>query len=83
MDSYPIPFTIFKDNTNILYDNNFFEEIKPGDTIKVWLCTYRDKDNYYNYLAGIEVNEKIYLSFDQGLAGIKIYLDNNKSPFFK
>ena len=43
----------------------------------------RDNNNYYNYLAGIEASCKVYLTLDQGLNGIKIYLDNHKSPFFK
>lgn len=83
LDNYPTPFVVFKDNTNILHENNFFEEVKPEDKVKVWLCTYRDNNNYYNYLAGIEASCKVYLTLDQGLNGIKIYLDNHKSPFFK
>ena len=81
LDSYPITFLIFKDNTNTLLDSNFFDDVKEGDIITVWVNTYRGIDTIYNYLGGITFGEKTYLSLEDGLNGIIKHMDEHRSPW--
>lgn len=83
LDSYPITFISFKDNTNILLNNNFFNEVKEGDTITIWVNMYRGIDAIYNFLGSVQFNNKTYLSLEDGLNGVKKYMDDNRSPWFQ
>ena len=83
LDSYPIMFTIFEENTNLLIQNNFFNEVNEGDIITIWVSMYRGIDTIYNYLGGLSTNNKTYLSLDEGIDGIKKHMDSNRSPFLQ
>ena len=82
LDSYPIIFTVLKENTNSLLENNFFNEINEGDTITIWVSMYHGINTIYNFLAGVSSADKTYLTFDEGLARIIQHMDDNRSPWF-
>lgn len=57
------------------------EEICEGDSITVKCSTWIYMDSTFYYVAEIKIQDKTYLSFDDGLENIIKYMDDNKSLF--
>ena len=83
LDDYPMEFLVFKANSKVLDENNFYTDVAIGDIISLWICKYVEHGNRYPYIAGVEKGDKTYLSTEAGLKGITAYLEEHKSPFFK
>ena len=57
------------------------EEIREGDRITVKCSTWIYMDSTFYYVAEIKNQDKIFLSFDDGLKNITKYVNNNKALF--
>ena len=57
------------------------EEIREGDRITVKSSTWIYMDSTFYYVAEIKNQDKIFLSFDDGLKNITKYVNNNKALF--
>ena len=57
------------------------EEIREGDRITVKCSTWIYMDSTFYYVAEIKNQDKIFLSFDEGLKNITKYVNDNKALF--
>ena len=57
------------------------EEIREGDRITVKSSTWIYMDSTFYYVAEIKNQDKIFLSFDDGLKNITKYVNDNKALF--
>ena len=57
------------------------EEIREGDRITVKCSTWIYMDSTFYYVAEIKNQDKIFLSFDDGLKNITKYVNDNKALF--
>ena len=69
------------DNCDILEEYLANNEIVEGDKITVKCSTWIYMDSDFYYIAEIKGEEKMFLSFDDGLKNIIKYIGNNKSLF--
>ena len=69
------------DNCDILEGYLVNNEICEGDKITVKCSTWIYMDSNFYYIAEIKGQEKMFLSFDDGLDNIVKYIENNKSLF--
>ena len=78
-NSEEIRLELVGDNCNILSEVLAKEEICEGDriTVKCSTCIYMDSTFYY--VAEIKNQDKIFLSFDDGLKSIIKYVNDNKA----
>ena len=83
LEAYSIPFLIKQTNSKELSNNGFYDDIKEGDSLSIWVSNYRDHFGTYLWVAAIEANGKTYLSFEVGMNNIKTFIQENQSPWFK
>ena len=67
------------DNCHILDEFLTSKEIRQGDRITVKCATWIYMDSPFYYVAEIKIQDKTFLSFDDGLKNIINYMDGNKS----
>ena len=61
---------VVTENAAILKANGFFDEIKEGDVITVRTTHWVNNSINYHYIAELTLNDKIYLSFENGMIGM-------------
>ena len=69
------------DNCKALSEVLAKEEIREGDRITVKCSTWIYMDSTFYYVAEIKNQDKIFLSFDDGLKNIIKYVNDNKTLF--
>ena len=62
---------IMQENSNVLMERGFFESINPGDTVTIHTTCWIDGEIHRHYLASIKCQDVEYLTFEEGLEGIK------------
>ena len=78
-NSEEIRLELVGDNCNILSEVLAKEEICEGDRITVKCSTWIYMDSTFYYVAEIKNQDKIFLSFDDGLKNIIKYVNDNKA----
>ena len=68
-------------NCDILIDFFRNKDIDQGDSITLRCSTWIYMDGYFYYVAEVKAEDKQYLSFEDGLANIIAYMEDNKSLF--
>ena len=72
-------FEILKSNVEILLETGFFDVVGIGDQISAKASRWIYMDGDFNYIAKVQISEKIYLQFEDGLQNIIDYMNANKS----
>ena len=80
-NSEEIRLELVGDNCNVLSEVFAKEEICEGDRITVKCSTWIYMDSTFYYVAEIKNQDKIFLSFDDGLKNIIKYVNDNKALF--
>lgn len=80
-NSEEIRLELVGDNCNVLSEVLAKEEICEGDRITVKCSTWIYMDSTFYYVAEIKNQDKIFLSFDDGLKNIIKYVNDNKTLF--
>ena len=78
-NSEEIRLELVGDTCNILSEALAKEEICEGDRITVKCSTWIYMDSTFYYVAEIKNQDKIFLSFDDGLKNIIKYVNDNKA----
>ena len=81
VNSEEIRLELVGDNCNVLREALAQEEIREGDRITVKCSTWIYMDSTFYYVAEIKNQDKIFLSFDDGLKNITKYVNDNKALF--
>ena len=81
MNSKEIRLELVGDNCKALSEVFAKEEIREGDRITVKCSTWIYMDSTFYYVAEIKNQDKIFLSFDDGLKNITRYVNDNKALF--
>ena len=81
MNSKEIRLELVGDNCKALSEVFAKEEIREGDRITVKCSTWIYMDSTFYYVAEIKNQDKIFLSFDDGLKNITKYVNDNKTLF--
>ena len=81
VNSEEIRLELVGNNCNILSEALAKEEICEGDRITVKCSTWIYMDSTFYYVAEIKNQDKIFLSFDDGLKNITKYVNDNKASF--
>ena len=81
VNSEEIRLELVGDNCKALSEVLAKEEIREGDRITVKCSTWIYMDSTFYYVAEIKNQDKIFLSFDDGLKNITKYVNNNKALF--
>ena len=80
-NSEEIRLALVGDNRNVLKEVLAKKEICEGDRITVKCSTWIYMDATFYYVAEMKIQDKIFLSFDDGLKNIIKYVNDNKSLF--
>ena len=80
-NSEEIRLELVGDNCNVLNEVLAKKEICEGDRISVKCSTWIYMDAAFYYVAEMKIQDKIFLSFDDGLKNIIKYVNDNKSLF--
>ena len=80
-NSEEIRLELVGDNCNVLNEVLAKKEICEGDRITVKCSTWIYMDATFYYVAEMKIQDKIFLSFDDGLKNIIKYVNDNKSLF--
>ena len=80
-NSEEIILALVGDNCKALSEVLAKEEIREGDRITVKCSTLIYMDSTFYYVAEIKNQDKIFLSFDEGLENITKYVNDNKALF--
>ena len=81
VNSEEIRLELVGDNCKALSEVLAKEEIREGDRITVKCSTWIYMDSTFYYVAEIKKQDKIFLSFDDGLKNITKYVNDNKALF--
>ena len=81
VNSEEIRLELVGDNCKSLSEVLAKEEIREGDRITVKCSTWIYMDSTFYYVAEIKNQDKIFLSFDDGLKNITKYVNDNKALF--
>ena len=81
VNSEEIRLELVGDNCKVLSEAFAQEEIREGDRITVKCSTWIYMDSTFYYVAEIKNQDKIFLSFDDGLKNITKYVNDNKALF--
>ena len=81
VNSEEIRLELVGDNCKALSEVLAKEEIREGDRITVKCSTWIYMDSTFYYVAEIKNQDKIFLSFDDGLKNITKYVNDNKALF--
>ena len=81
VNSEEIRLELVGDNCKALSEVLAKEEIREGDRITVKCSTWIYMDSTFYYVAEIRNQDKIFLSFDEGLKNITKYVNENKALF--
>ena len=81
VNSEEIRLELVGDNCKVLSEAFAQEEIREGDIITVKCSTWIYMDSTFYYVAEIKNQDKIFLSFDDGLKNITKYVNDNKALF--
>ena len=79
LEEYEISLHIPRDNSKVLFNNGFYENISSGDKITITSSNWVYMDSDFFYVAQVEYNGVMYLSFDDGLKNITDMMNKNKS----
>ena len=80
-NSEEIRLELVGDNCNVLNEVLAKKEICEGDRITVKCSTWIYMDADFYYVAEMKFQDKIFLSFDDGLKNVIKYVNDNKSLF--
>ena len=80
-NSEEIRLELVGDNCNVLSEALAKEEICEGNRITVKCSTWIYMDSTFYYVAEIKNQDKIFLSFDDGLKNITKHVNDNKALF--
>ena len=81
VNSEEIRLELVGDNCNVFSEVLAKEEIREGDRITVKCSTWIYMDSIFYYVAEIKNQDKIFLSFADGLKNIIKYVNDNKALF--
>ena len=81
LDEFKFALKIMAENSKILYENGFYADIALGEKICVRSSDWIYMDGDFFYIAQLEYNDTVYLSFDAGLKNIVEMINKNKSLF--
>ena len=81
VNSEEIRLELVGDNCKALSEVLAKEEIREGDRITVKCSMWIYMDSTFYYVAEIKNQDKIFLSFDDGLKNITKYVNDNKALF--
>ena len=81
VNSEEIRLELVGDNCKVLSEAFAQEEIREGDIIAVRCSTWIYMDSPFYYVAEFKNQDKIFLSFDDGLKNIIKYVNDNKTLF--
>ena len=81
VNSEEIRLELVGDNCKALSEVLAKEEMREGDRITVKCSTWIYMDSTFYYVAEIKNQDKIFLSFDDGLKNITKYVNDNKALF--
>ena len=81
VNSEEIRLELVGDNCKVLSEAFAQKEIREGDIITVKCSTWIYMDSTFYYVAEIKNQDKIFLSFDDGLKNITKYVNDNKALF--
>ena len=81
VNSEEIRLELVGDNCKALSEVLAKEEIREGDRITVKCSTWIYMDSTFYYVAEMKNQDKIFLSFDDGLKNITKYVNDNKALF--
>ena len=79
--NYMVLLQIAYNNYEILCENNFFEDYKLGDSLKVNVSNFIYMDTNFYYISSVNYNNKEYLNNEIGLKNIIAMMDENRSIF--
>ena len=80
-NSEEIRLELVGDNCKALSEVLAKEEIREGDRITVKCSTWIYMDSTFYYVAEMKNQDKMFLSFDDGLKNITKYVNDNKALF--
>ena len=80
-NSEEIRLALVGDNRNVLKEVLTKKEICEGDRITVKCSTWIYMDATFYFVAEMKIQDKIFLSFDDGLKNIIKYVNDNKALF--
>ena len=81
VNSEEIRLELVGDNCKALSEVLAKEEIREGDRITVKCSTWIYMDSTFYYVAEMKNQDKMFLSFDDGLKNITKYVNDNKALF--
>ena len=81
VNSEEIRLELVGDNCKALSEVLAKEEIREGDIITVKCSTWIYMDSTFYYVAEMKNQDKMFLSFDDGLKNITKYVNDNKALF--
>ena len=80
-DEFKFALEITAENSKILYENGFYNDVVVGDQIRVRSSDWIYMDGDFFYVAQLEYKDTVYLSFDDGLKNMIEMINKNKSLF--
>ncbi len=79
LSEYMVLLQITYNNYEILLENNFFEDYKMCDSLKVNVSNLIYMDTNFYYISSVSYNNKEYLNNETGLKNIIEMMDENRS----
>ena len=81
LEEYKFQFSVTKENSKILFLNDFYNCVSLEEKISVKVSSYIYMDSEFFYIAQVEHDGIEYLSFEEGLKNIVDMMDKDKSLF--
>ena len=78
---YSVRVEIIPQNSQILFDNGFFDTVEEGITINVQASLWTYMDGEFNFVIGLSYDDVQYLNSEDGLDNIIKMMDADRSFF--
>ncbi|MBO5981464.1 MAG: hypothetical protein J6Q24_03345 [Clostridia bacterium] len=78
---YSVRVEIIPQNSQILFDNGFFDTVEEGFTINVQTSLWTYMDGEFNFVIGLSYDDVQYLNSEDGLDNIIKMMDADRSFF--
>lgn len=78
---YSVRVEIIPQNSQILFDNGFFDTVEEGITINVQTSLWTYMDGEFNFVIGLSYDDVQYLNSEDGLDNIIKMMDADRSFF--
>lgn len=78
---YSVRVEIIPQNSQILFDNGFFDTVEEGITINVQASLWTYMDGEFNFIIGLSYDDVQYLNSEDGLDNIIKMMDADRSFF--